>query len=207
MGFKKVCVYGFGTSEYFFMLPAIRYVLGEIKPERILSLDEIREKKIDCDVLCVNCSISFYELNLFFKVFRDSFFDGNKPVVFCLSWEGVPQENLNIMIENKAEIIMFDLRSEEEFSLCRKAFLEGKPFRSQGTFASEDEFYCDRVETYYKLSKNQKYAFMYMMTGKTQKELQIDFGFNSLNTAASHWHGVLAKFKVRSVFELRAKFR
>ena len=45
MGFKKVCVYGFGQNEYFFMLPAIRYVLGEIKPVRIVSLDEIREKK------------------------------------------------------------------------------------------------------------------------------------------------------------------
>ena len=48
---------------------------------------------------------------------------------------------------------------------------------------------------------------MYMMTGKTQKELQVDFGFNSLNTAASHWHKVLDKFKVRSVFELRSIFR
>ncbi len=66
---------------------------------------------------------------------------------------------------------------------------------------------CDRVDTYYTLSKNQKYAFLYMMTGKTQKELKVDFGFNSLNTAASHWHAVLKKFNVQSVFELRAMFR
>ena len=30
MGFKKVCVYGFGMNEYFFMMPAIRYVLGRL---------------------------------------------------------------------------------------------------------------------------------------------------------------------------------
>ena len=207
MGFKKVCVYGFGQNEYFFMLPAIRYVLGEIKPERIVSLDEIREKKSECDVLCVNCAMPFYELELFFKVLTDSYDSGTKPSLFCLSWEGVPLENLEIMEENHADLIMFDLRSEEEFAFCRKAYLEWKPFRSQGTFESGEEFYCDRVDTYHKLSKNQKYAFMYMLTGRTQKELQVDFGFNSLNTAASHWHGVLAKFRVRSVFELRAKFR
>lgn len=40
-----------------------------------------------------------------------------------------------------------------------------------------------------------------------QKELQIDFGFKSPNTAATHWRCVLAKFKVASVFELRTKFR
>ena len=146
MGFKKVCVYGFGQNEYFFMLPAIRYVLGEIKPERIISVDEIREKKPECDVLCVNCGMAFYELELFFKVLSDSYDSASKPSLFCLSWEGLPLENLEIMEENQADLIMFDLRS-------------------------------------------------------------VDFGFNSLNTAASHWHGVLAKFRVRSVFELRAKFR
>ena len=207
MGFKKVCVYGFGRNEYFFMLPAIRHVLSEIKPEKISSLDELREKKPDCDVLCVNCAMSFYDLELFFKVVDDFYAKGKKPLFFCLAWEGVGYENLEIMQRNRADIIMFDLRSEEEFSFCRKAYLENKPFRSQGTFASGEEFYCDRVDTYYKLSRNQKYAFLYMMTGKTQKELQVDFGFRSLNTAASHWHGVLAKFRVRSVFELRAKFR
>lgn len=102
MGFKKVCVYGFGQNEYFFMLPAIRYVLGEIKPERIVSLDEIREKKSECDVLCVNCAMPFYELELFFKVLTDSYDSGTKPSLFCLSWEGVPLENLEIMEENHA---------------------------------------------------------------------------------------------------------
>ena len=207
MGFKKVCVYGFGMNEYFFMLPAIRYVLGNIKHAMIPSLDEIRDRKPECDVFCVNCAMSFYDLELFFNFFEESYGAEKRPLVFCLAWEGVSHENLEIMLNHKAEIIMFDLRSEEEFSFCRNAVLEGKPFRSQGTFSNSDEFYCDRVDTYYKLSKNQKYAFLYMMAGKTQKELQVDFGFNSLNTAASHWHGVLTKFNVRSVFELRTKFR
>lgn len=38
MGFKKVCVYGFGMNEYFFMMPAIRYVLCNINHEIIPSL-------------------------------------------------------------------------------------------------------------------------------------------------------------------------
>ena len=163
--------------------------------------------RLDCDVFCVNCGMSFYDLELVFKFLDNSFRDRQRPTVFCLSWEGVPQENLNIMEAYKAELIMFDLRNEEEFSFCRNAFLEGKNFRSDGTFARGDEFYCDRVDTYEKLSPKQKYAFLYMMTGHTQKELQVDFGFNSLNTAASQWHAVLAKFKVRTAFELRAKFR
>ena len=206
MGLKKICVYGFGMNEYVFMLPAIRYVLGSVKASRILSHDVIRENPPDCDVLCVNCAISFYDLELFFRSVSDGYGD-ERPLVFCLAWEGVPQENLDIMLENKAELIMFDLRSEEEFSFCKKAYFQGKPFRSQGTFERGEEFYCDRVDTYYKLSKNQKYAFLYMMTGKSQKELKSDFGFKSLNTAASHWHAVLKKFKVSSAFELRAKFR
>lgn len=207
MGFKNVSVYGFGMNEYVFMLPAIRYVLGEIKPSRVLSLDDIREGRLDCDVFCVNCGMSFYDLELAFKFLEDSFHDRQKPTVLCLSWEGVPQENLDIMEAHKADLIMLDLREEGEFAFCRKAYLEGKPFRSKGTFARGEEFYCDRVDTYEKLSLKQKYAFLYMMTGKTQKELQIDFGFNSLNTAATHWRAVLTKFKVHSVFELRAKFR
>lgn len=206
MEFKKVCVYGFSMSEYVFMLPAIRYVLGKIRPEKLASLDEVRENPPECDVLCVNCAMSFYDLELFFKAASEGYGE-ERPLVFCLAWDGVPQENLDIMLEHKAELIMFDLRSEEEFSFCKKAYLEGKPFRSQGTFERGEEFYCDRVDTYYKLSKNQKYAFLYMMTGKSQKELKADFGFNSLNTAASHWHAVLTKFKVKSAFELRAKFR
>jgi len=206
MGLKKICVYGFGMNEYVFMLPAIRYVLDRVKASRVLSLDEIRENPPDCDVLCVNCAISFYDLELFFKAVSDGYGE-ERPLVFCLAWEGVPQENLDIMVENKAELIMFDLKSEEEFAFCKKAYLEGKPFRSQGTFCRGEEFYCDRVDTYYKLSKNQKYAFLYMMTGKSQKELKADFGFNSLNTAAAHWRAVLRKFNVSSAFELRAKFR
>ncbi|MBR1402609.1 MAG: helix-turn-helix transcriptional regulator [Treponema sp.] len=207
MGFKKVSVYGFCMNEYVFMLPAIRYVLGEIKPSLVLALDDIRENRLDCDVFCVNCGMSFYDLELAFTFFDASFTGRQKPTVLCLSWEGVPQENLDIMEKYKADLIMFDLRGEEEFAFCRKAYHEGKPFRSEGTFARGEEFYCDRVDTYGTLSKNQKYAFMYMMTGRTQKELQVDFGYNSLNTAATHWRAVLTKFRVRSVFELRAKFR
>lgn len=206
MVFKNICVYGFDMNEYVFMLPAIRYVLGTVKASRVLSLDVIRENPPDCDVLCVNCAISFYDLELFFRAVAEGYGE-KRPVVFCLAWDGVPQENLDIMLENKAELIMFDLKSEEEFAFCRKAYLEGKPFRSQGTFARGEEFYCDRVDTYYKLSKNQKYAFLYMMTGKSQKELKADFGFKSLNTAAAHWRAVLRKFNVSSAFELRAKFR
>lgn len=206
MEFKNVCVYGFGMNEYVFMLPAIRYVLGKIKPNRIYSLDEIRENPPECDILCVNCAMAFYELELFFKAVSKGYGE-ERPLVFCLAWDGVPNENLDVMQENEVELMMFDLRSEEEFAFCREAYLNGKNFRSQGTFGRGDEFYCDRVDTYHKLSKNQKYAFIYMMTGRTQKELQVDFGFNSLNTAASHWHAVLTKFKVKSAFELRSKFR
>ena len=69
MGVKKICVYGFSMSEYFFLLPAIRYVLGNIKHEMIPTLDEIREKKPECDVFCVNCAMTFYDLELFFNFF------------------------------------------------------------------------------------------------------------------------------------------
>ncbi len=207
MSFKNVCVYGFDKSSYLFMMPAIRYILGTVRAYHTESIEYIRQHASESDILCVNCSISFYDLELFFKFVSDSCSDKKKPVILCLSWTGVPQENLDIMLHNKADLIMFDLESEEEFSFCRDAYLKGKSFRSQGTFGRGEEFYCDRLDIYNSLSKNQKYAFMYMMTGKTQKELQVDFGFNSLNTAASHWHKVLDKFKVRSVFELRSIFR
>ena len=206
MEFKKVCVYGFEQNAYLFMQPAIRYVLGNIKTSRVTSLEEIRDKPRECDVFAVNCAMAFYDLELFFRAVSDGYKD-SKPIIFCVAWEGVPQENLDIMLSHNSDLIMFDLKNEDEFSFCREAYLSGKNFRSQGTFNRGEEFYCDRVDTYYTLSKNQKYAFLYMMTGKTQKELKVDFGFNSLNTAASHWHAVLKKFNVQSVFELRAMFR
>ena len=120
MEFKKVSVYGFGRNGYVFMLPAIRHVLGKIKPGRILSLDELRENPPECDIMCMNCGMSFYDMELFFTVFADSYGERAKPTVLCLSWEGVPQENLDIMLANNAELILFDLRGEEEFSLCRE---------------------------------------------------------------------------------------
>lgn len=77
--------------------------------------------------------MSFYDLDLFFNSFEEIYGAEKRPIFFCLAWEGVPYENLEIMLNHKAEIIMFDLRSEEEFSFCRNAVLEGKPFQSQGT--------------------------------------------------------------------------
>lgn len=207
MEVKRILVYGFARNEYCFMLPAIRYVLGSIKAERLSCLDQLRTSDTECDLICVNCAMSFYELALFFKVFSEKFKGKEKPLIFCLSWEGVPEENLNIMTENKADLILFDLRNEDEFAFCRKAYLEGKSFRSEGTYERSENFYCENLEIYEKLSKNQKYAFAYMMTGHTQKEFQVDFGYKSMNTACTHWHDVLRKFKVTSVCELRAKFR
>ena len=47
----------------------------------------------------------------------------------------------------------------------------------------------------------------YMMIRKSQKEFQLDFGFKSLSTAATHWNMVLQKFDVVNLYELRTKFR
>ncbi len=204
---KNVCVFGFSLNEYVFMLLAIRYIMGQIKPVRINSLDELLQTKLEYSAFCINCALPFYELDLFFTTFYKVYDTDTKPDTFCLAWEGIPNENLEILLKNNAKYILFDLESEEEFYFCKKAYLEGKNFRSRGTFDENRKTFSDRIDIYEKLSKNQKYAFNYMMLGKTQKELQIDFGFNSLNTAASHWHSVLNKFQVNSVFELRAKFR
>ncbi len=204
---KNVCVFGFSLNEYVFMLLAIRYIMGQVKPYRIANLDELLQTKPECSAFCINCALTFYELDLFFSTFFKVYEPEKKPDIFCLAWEGIPNENLEIILKNNAKYILFDLESEEEFYFCKKAYLEKKKFRARGTLDENRKTFSDRIDIYQKLSKNQKYAFNYMMLGKTQKELQIDFGFNSLNTAASHWHSVLNKFQVNSVFELRAKFR
>ena len=45
----------------------------------------------------------------------------------------MPQENLGIMLFHMADMILFDLKDEEEFAFCRKAFVKRKPLRSEGT--------------------------------------------------------------------------
>ena len=130
-----------------------------------------------------------------------------RPLIVCMAWQAVAEENLDLLLEHHADIIMFDLENEEEFAFCHKAIQQGKSYRAKKTYNRNRNYYCDNMEIYSKLSKNQKYAFHYMMIGMSQKQFQIDFGFNALTTAASHWNMVLKKFGVTSHYELKAMFR
>ena len=202
---KKVCVTGFSYNEYLFMLPAIRAMMGRISVEYIADLKQLKARDCECDVICINGAISFYELELYF-IFLKQKYGNSRPKVMCLAWQGVPSESIEIMMNHNAEYIMLDLQDEEEFAACRKAFESNKFYRAKGSFNAFRLFRPDHIEIYEGLSKNQKYAFIYIMLGKTQKQFQIDFGFNSLNTAATHWKQVLKKFNVKNAIELVRKF-
>lgn len=203
---KKVCIYGFSNNASVFMMPAIRYIIGDasftvLEQEPVL----LKEKAAEFDVFCINASMAFYELGLALKMLRKE--NGLLPYTACISWDFVPEENLDIMIEYKVRIIMFDLQTEEEFSFCKTAFSKNKTYRAAATYVRSPYNYCDSLAIYNSLSKNQKCAFLYMMTGKSQKEFQIDFGFKSLATASSHWNMVLKKFNVENLYKLRMLFR
>ena len=203
---KKVYVYGFTKNAFVFLQPALRYILGQNQFNYVGSVEQAWKTLSQADVICVNCGLTFYELGAAFNII-EKLFPQSRPQIICLSWQNVPEENLDLMLEHKIPVIMFDLQSEEEFSLCSKAVTQGKSYRSKHTFNRNAELYCDNMELYSKLSKNQKYAFHYMMIGKSQKEFQLDFGFKSLSTAATHWNMVLQKFDVVNLYELRTKFR
>ena len=203
---KNVLVYGFSRNAFVFMLPAMRYILGQNKFSHVRCVDEAWKSFYSADVICINCGLAFYEMGVCFNIIEKVFTE-KKPLIICLSWQEVPEENLNFLLEHQVKLIMFDLENEEEFLCCHEAFVQGKFYRAKNTFNRDRRIYCDEMEIYERLSKNQKYAFHYMMTGMSQKQFQIDFGYHSLSTASSHWNMVLQKFGVSSHYELRAKFR
>ncbi len=205
---KKVCIYGFSKNAAIFMMPALRYIFGtasftvfEFDPVLLKGQDE------NYDVFCIDASLSFYELELAFKMLQSD--KGNLPYIACITWDFVPEENIELMVDYKIPIIMFDLQNEEEFSFCRAAVSQKKTYRTKTTYNREGQgtYYRDSMTIYYSLSKNQKCAFLYMMSGKTQKEFQIDFGFKNLSTASTHWNMVLKKFNVENLYKLRRMFR
>lgn len=202
---NKVCVTGFTLNEYLFMLPALRSMMGRISVEYVADLKQLKARDYECDVICINCAINFYELELYF-IFLEQKYGNSRPKVMCLATQDVPSESVEIMMKHNAEYIMIGLQDEEEFAACRKAFESNKFYRAKGSFNTFRQFRQDHIEIYEGLSKNQKYAFIYIMMGKTQKQFQIDFGFNSLNTAATHWKQVLKKFNVKNAIELVRKF-
>ena len=202
---RNVIVYGFSKNAGVFIQPAIKYILGEVKSTYVSEIDSAWKQFSSADVICINCGMTFYEMGLCFNIIEKVC--ENLPFIVCLSWQEVPEENLDVMLLHSVPVIMFDLESEEEFALCADAVRKGKNYRAKNTYNRNERFYCDRIENYLKLSRNQKYAFHYMMCGKSQKEFQIDFGFQSLSTASSHWNMVLQKFNVKNVYELRKLFR
>ena len=205
MEIKNVLVCGFSRNEFIFLSPAIRIVLGNAKLFCAKSFNEVQkfisDQNFKIDAVCINCSIPFYELDLLFSLFPEHI------LTVCLSWQPVPVENIDVMLKHKADCMLFDMQSEDEFTACHKAVTEGKSFRSKGTFRAKEDSYNNSIDIYEKLSYRQKCAFLWMMMGKTQKEYMYDFDFKSPGTAATHWHKVLEKYKVKSVIELRNLFR
>ena len=204
--FKNVYVFGFSKNAFVFMQPALRHILGEHNANYVRTTDDAWKVFSKAEVICINCGQTFYEIGVCFNIIEKTCTE-NKPLIVCLSWQAVPEENLDLILAHHAQIIMFDLENEEEFAFCHKAIAQGKTYRAKNTYNRNRNYYCDNMETYSKLSKNQKYAFHYMMIGMSQKQFQIDFGFNALTTAASHWNMVLKKFGVTSHYELKARFR
>ncbi len=200
-------MYGYSVNAAVMLMPALRYVFGEVS----FTIEEkkalfLREKDNNFDFICINAGLAFYEIEEAFVMLER----GNPEKTYktaAFAWDFVPEENLDMLLKYKTDIIMFDLKSEEEFAFCRTALLQNKTYRSKYTFNRNRNHYLDRVDIYNGLPKNQKYACFYMLTGKSQKEFQIDFGFKSLSTASSHWNMVLKKFGVKNVYELRKLFR
>ena len=93
-----------------------------------------------------------------------------------------------------------------EFISCKKALESNKAYYSKGSLALKNRIYESSADIYKMLSKRQKCAFHYMMSGKSLKEFRSDFNFNSLSTASSHWNKVLEKYQVHSVIQLRNKY-
>ncbi len=167
---KKVCIYGFTNNAAVFMMPALRYILGSAF-FTVFELDPflLKGREADYDVFCINAGLAFYELELAFKMLQSD--SGYLPYTACISWDSVPEENLDLMIEYGIRIIMFDLQNEEEFLFCKSAVSQKKSFRSKNTYNRQGNHYCDSMTIYNTLSKNQKGAFLYMMSGKSQNEV------------------------------------
>ncbi|WP_156011478.1 hypothetical protein [Treponema sp. C6A8] len=165
-------------------------------------MSEISKNQI-YDYICLNCALPFWELDFNLRNLQNHY----REFLLGLSFFNIPQENLDLILKYKVKYILIDLENEEEFSFCKKAYEENKAYRSKNTFDESRRIYCDFTSVYEKLPLNQKCAFHYMMSGKTQKEFLYDFGFNSKGTASTYWQNTLCKFNVDSVIKLRNKFR
>ena len=199
---KKVLVCGFEKNQAVFLPHNLRYIFDECKFSYIDNVAEISINQV-YDRICLNCGIPFWELDFNLRSLQNHYND----FIVCLSLMNIPQENLDIILQYNVRYILIDLENEDEFTFCKKAYEENKPFRTKNTYDESRRIYCDEIEIYEKLPLNQKCAFHYMMSGKSQKEFQYDFGYNSKGTASTHWQNTLRKFNVESVVKLRNKFR
>ena len=95
---NKVCVTGFTLNEYLFMLPALRSMMGRISVEYVADLKQLKAGDYECDVICINCAINFYELELYF-IFLEQKYGNSRPKVMCLATQDVPSESVEIMMK------------------------------------------------------------------------------------------------------------
>ena len=198
---RNVLVYGFSRNEFVFMSPALRLILGNAKFTLAPNCDNPNDFAMaeSYDAICINCGISFHKLDFILE--RISI--NPEITILCVSWQEVSQEALDEMLKYGVGAIMIDLENEEEFTFCRNAILAGKAYRSKNSFLEKTRFNKELAVAYENLPPNQKYAFHYIMCGKSQKEFFIDFGYKAFGTASTHWQKVLQKFGVDSVIKLR----
>ncbi len=131
---KKVCMYGYSVNAAVMLMPAFRYVFGEVS----FTIEEkkalfLREKGNTFYFICINAGLASYEIEEAFVMLER----GNPEKTYktaAFAWGFVPEENLDMLLKYKTVIIMFDLKSEEEFAFCHASLLQNKTYRSKYTY-------------------------------------------------------------------------
>lgn len=199
---KNVLIFGFTQNQAVFLTTTVRTILGACKITIADEVIEIINSKEPYDVICINAAMHYWQMDYILTHAKQKI----KDFIMGLSLQSVPQKNMDILLHHDIKYILFNLQHEEEINTCKQAVLSKKMFHSKGSIVHHNYQYENCGDIYRRLSKKQKCAFHYMMSGKSLKEFYSDFNFNALSTASSHWSSVLKKYQVHSVIQLRNKF-